>query len=367
MNRELMMVEQTLYPGVDSMLSSEALSTLLQMPVRSVQRTPLAEGLGTSRNQKEFVVINDNAHARFFLKQMSPDNDWLMHATHDMRCRAVTLWQYGVLDRLLPDVDHAVIACSYDGDTWGILMRDVSQGILPDRLNKSQIFWLLDGLTAIHANFWNAPALNDPGLGLCDSATVIDALSVQTASALSMIPSILPDAILEGWTVLEDRLEPDIWQALRALMANPTPLCDALSRYPSTLIHGDYRPGESGNLALLPGAPPQVAVLDWQLAGHSLMTIDLGWFVNNQRVSPVISVGEATTYYRSRLETRLGPRLETDHWPAMLDLGLLVNVLRHACFIANYARQHPDEMERAIGDSIIMQYQEQVRAGLRWL
>jgi hypothetical protein len=303
---------------------------------------------------------------RYFLKRMSMGNDWLMHASNDRRCRSVTLWQYGLLDQVSPHVDHTIVACSHDGDGWAILMRDVSGGIVLSRLNHAQIFRLLDALAAIHATFWNSPVLNDPGLGLCNTTEVISTLSVPTASIVSDVPGALPGWILEGWTILEDSLEPVVMDALHALMANPTPLYDALSRYPTTLIHGDYRSGQSGNVSLMPGAL-QPAVFDWQLAGCALMTIDLGWFVNAKEVMLTISAEKASTYYRDCLETRLGQRFETTYWQAMLDLGFLANVLRKACFTAYWGKHEPDETNRALNQSVVKHYNQQVRAGVKWL
>ena len=90
---------------------------------------------------------------------------------------------------------------------------------------------------------------------------------------------------------------------MRALIEDPQPLFEALRRYPVTLLHGDYR---TVNLAYLERDCP--VVFDWQEAAVSLMTVDLAWFVKADYAPDVISIEQAVSSYRGRLESYLGKR-----------------------------------------------------------
>jgi len=67
------------------------------------------EHVGVAGSQLSYVNTDIG---RFVLKQMSTSSDYLMVATHDHQCRAVMLWQYGLLDQLNPHTSHGIIACA---------------------------------------------------------------------------------------------------------------------------------------------------------------------------------------------------------------------------------------------------------------
>src|SRR5262245_6544196 len=113
----------TLFNGVEEMLSLETLSSLLRTSVGEVRRTPFVEHGGSSNNVFEWVTTRSGSREqRFLLKRIQFENDWLMMVSNDVLCRSVTLWQYGVLDKLSSHLDHTIIACSRDNDGWAILM-----------------------------------------------------------------------------------------------------------------------------------------------------------------------------------------------------------------------------------------------------
>ena len=119
-----------LHSNVDDMLRLETLSMLVDAPIQDVEHHPFTYEVSRSGSKFQSVVTNNGNGPSFFLKRVSFQRDWVMRATKDRRCRSVTLWQYGLLDRLHPEVDHAIVACARDGDGWAILMHDLSDALV---------------------------------------------------------------------------------------------------------------------------------------------------------------------------------------------------------------------------------------------
>jgi hypothetical protein len=213
-------------------------------------------------------------------------------------------------------------------------------------------------MARLHATFWNDPALCDPQLGLCNAAQCVAPLALGPAKERDDgSRGVIPQWVRDGWELLPDHLDPDVYAHLCALSDRPEPLFAALERYPRTLVHGDFR---AENLAH-PGSP---VVLDWQGAVHSLMTIDLAWFVKLTYVRYTIGDAAAVRIYRARLEHYLGQPFADDEWQVMVELGYLFDALR-AAWIAAYFLFLPAEHEVNLRDLALRN--EHVRAGLHWL
>ena len=354
-----------LYASVDELLAPETLTALTGQPVKHVRCLPMESGFSGSA----LLMVEANGgqgSRRFVLKRMSRQRDWIMEATHDHCCRSVTLWQAGLLDRLQPTINHAILACAHDGDGWAMLMDDVSTTLLTHQpFTVDQVYLLLHALATVHAIFWAVVELTEPELGLCASTDLIQIFSPATGRRFASVPSPIPQRLVEGWRALQEIAAPDVVDVLNNLYTNPQPLCDALARYPATLVHGDYR---SQNLGLAQQAAPQAVILDWQLAGYGAATIDLAWFLSTPNVllSPV-APDVATAYYRQQLVEQLGTRFDEGCWQPLLTLGRLVNVLRSACPKAWSVVNTADEAMQATQRRALETYSEQVRAALQWL
>jgi hypothetical protein len=311
-------------------------------------------------------ATSGTSNRAYVLKRTSPQEDWVMVASEDHRCRPVTLWQYGLLDKLQPDIDHTIVACARDGNGWAILMRDMTSTLVaPTLLNETIILALLDGLASIHARFWQTSALAEPALGLCDSAGLLATLSPQTIEGIPD-PSWPPrEWITTGWSILQEMLTPEAADLLTQLMDDPSPLITALARYPITLLHGDYG-GNNVGLTGLKQLP--VIALDWQMAGYSVPTIDLAWFLYKVEVRAAsISTEAAVAYYRQRLAHRLGNRFNGDWWEPMWALGQLVHILRAGSMTAWSSKNAPTETTQSERQATVAQYQERIRAAVEWL
>lgn len=350
----------TLFDSVDEMIAPGSLSQVLARPVTRVDCQPMNGHSGLAGGQLSYVDTNVD---RLVLKRMSISFDWIMFASQDHLCRSITLWQYGLLDQLCPHLEHKIIACSYDDDAWAILMADLSDHIYswdkPMSPQLVQVF--LDSLARLHATFWNDPRLTDERLGLCDPTRLLDQSSLVMAQKnrhLSM--GLIPEWVRVGWEAMEELLDPDVYAHLRNLTENPQPLSEALSRYPYTLLHGDYR---AENLAH-PEAP---VAIDWQEATGSLMTIDLAWFAKQGYVRTTMGEVQAINYYRQRLETYLDQRFDDLTWQAMVDLGYLVDTLRASCFTAYFYKHSDNPEDRSLNEIHVKERNQLTRAALCWL
>ena len=353
----------TLFDSVEQMLAPETLSELISQPIIWVDCQSITEHNGVAGGKLSYV--NTNA-GRLVLKQMSLKHDWLMYASDDHQCRSVTLWQFGLLDQLQPDVEHKIVACAHDDAGWGILMHDLSEGLfdqwdkpIPPKLVPAY----LDRMAKIHATFWNDPHLDDPRLGLCDSATRLDICSPKLAHTHKGDQrGPIPEWIRGGWEIMETALDRDVFLGLSRLRDDPQPLFDAMNRHPFTLVHGDYR---DANLAYL--KLDQTVIFDWQQAARSLMTVDFAWFAGNGYVQNTMGKTQTIQYYRRCLEAYLGRRFADMDWQAMIALGYLYNNLFITCLTA-YFSIHADNPEmRASFEMDLAERNQQVRDAMRWL
>ena len=350
-----------LFDCLEELLAPETLSELLSQPVTRVEIQPMNGHSGLAGGQLSYV---DTDAGRLVLKRMSITSDWIMFSSDDHQCRSIKLWQYGLLDELLPHLEHKIMACARDGDDWAILMEDLSGQVFntwENPMPPELVPVFLDRLARIHATFWNDARLIEAALDLCTSTQLIYQTSLpamQTLNGHSM--GVLPDWIKGGWEVMETLLDRDVFTQMRSLTENPQPLIEALRRFPFTLLHGDYR---TENLAYV----DHPVALDWQGATSSLMTIDLAWFVKGREVLNTMGLEQAIRYYRERLEKYLNNRFDDVEWQAMLDLGFLVDALRSTCFPAYWYKYTDDPKERLFNEQRVKGRHQQVRDAMQWL
>jgi len=350
--------QHTLFDSVDHLLAPATLSSLLGRSVSRVECRPMNGHSGLAGGQLSYV---DTDAGRFVLKQMAITADWVMFCTDDYLGRSVRLWQYGLLDELLPHLEHKIIAAAHDGDGWAILMEDLTGHVYTwDRpLTPEVVASFLDALARLHATFWNDPRLTDPCLGLAGTEPFLEQLPrAQNYNGPAM--GVIADWIKEGWAVLAELLASDVFAQMRRLIEEPQPLLAAVSRYPHTLLHGDYR---AENLAY-DGWP---IALDWQQAARSLMTIDLAWITKHGYIQAAMSQDEAIRYYRQRLELYLNQSFDDSEWQVMVDLGYAIDALRFACFAAFFYKVDELPERRAWNERVVNDLGQMVMGAMRWL
>jgi hypothetical protein len=351
----------TIFESLEEMLLPGTLSSLLSKPVSRVKCRSMDNHNGVAGGRLRYVDTNSG---RYVLKSMSINYDWIMHGSEDRHGRSVTLWQYGLLDRLLPHVEHQIIACARDNEGWAILMHDLSDSLfsLDQPAAVAKLPLILDALARLHATFWNDPVLLADHLGLSDAARLLNGSSLPAARnhTNTTTESPIPVWVVEGWEIMEDLLERDVFEQMVMLIEDPRPLLTALGRYPFTLLHGDYR---DANLAVLSPACP--VVFDWQQAAHSLMTIDLVWFTEGIR--ELISEPEAQHIYREHLQRYLQQQFDDSAWQAMIDLGYLFHALRITAIQAYFVKHGTDPVAIEIEKTKLLRRKQLVQNGLRWL
>ncbi len=347
-----------LFESVEQMLSADTLSELLSKHVTRVNCKPMNGHTGLAGGRLSYVITNAG---RLVLKQMSIHTDWLMFSTLDTQCRAVRVWQYGLLDQILPHLKHKILACAHDGDGWAILMEDLSglvfswdKAMAPDLVPA-----FLDALARLHASFWNDARLAEPPLGLMDTA-VLPGIVNKAHKYKDGDLGVLPKWIRDGWEMLEMLLDVKVCQLMKDLIENPVPLVKAIQRYPATLLHGDYR---AENLAYNDGP----IVLDWQNVSRSLMSFDLAWFTKNGYVADTIGQEAAVGYYRRRLEGYLNRHFDEHTWQAMIDLGFALDALCMVCFFGYFYLSDPDPENKRFNKQMVQRLGERVQNGMRWI
>ena len=244
-------MNHTLFPTVEAMLAPAAISELAGQTITEVSQRPLSTEFGRSGSRILLVTTNQGQGPRFVLKLVSQDWDWLMRSTEDSRCRSVTLWQYGLLDQLPPEIAHGILACANNGAGWGLLLEDVGDRMVPfDPFTQAENRFFLNAMAALHARFWESPEIKNPELGLCHLRHTYHMFSPRAAAPESEGDNNIPRRVLEGWQRARTDLPADVTAILMDLLDDPMPLVRALERYPFTLVHGDWR---HANQACAPG------------------------------------------------------------------------------------------------------------------
>ena len=349
--------QYTLFDNLQEMLSSKSIGRILGRHISDVSSWPFVSSNGFSGNQLFHVEADGQ---KLVMKHLRPALDWLSIGTCDHLCRSVRVWQYGILDHIRPYMEHEILAACQDGDDFFILMQDISSGLISFQQEKTPqlIHPMLDALARIHAMFWEDENLLAPELGLCNSRKLISSF---WPTHWHQFQSDIVETFKQGWDALFDLVEPDVREIVHSLMETPEPLYDALSNYPSTFVHGDYR---LDNLAFFP-ATNKLVVFDWQNAGFLPATIGMCWFVMSGGVFH--RQEEYVHYYQQRLIHYLGERFAPDIWQPMLDLGCLVDVLRKGNWHALFSVIGDDEEGKAYMRGSVDSYNDLVRRGVAWL
>jgi thiamine kinase-like enzyme len=169
----------------------------------------------------------------------------------------------------------------------------------------------------------------------------------------------------DGWRLLESRGVPDLARIIRALVEDPQPLCDALDRYPWTLLHGDPR---LANMGLERTGRGRLLLLDWQLASCGPPAIDLAWFIDC--ATPDLRIEDRDVVierYRRALARRIGDRFDEGWWQPQLELSLLGQFVRDAWFMLYEAAHGASPEARARAQSDLHWWSDRTREGAAWL
>jgi hypothetical protein len=348
-----------LYSSVQEMLSNSILSSLLGRPVDQVLCQPFKSTNGFSGNQLYHVTADQD---KLVMKRLRPEIDWLAISSKDDQCRSVRVWQYGLLDKLLPYIQHAILAACQDGDEYCLLMRDVSGGLLNlKKLSQALVERMLDALARMHAGFWEDDLLQNEGLGLSSIRNKLSYLKPLPPEYFSRAPLIL-EIIQKGHTALLELVDQDVRTSLQSLFNNSLALENFMAQLPKTLVHCDFR---QDNLAFYSDTQDLV-VFDWQSAAYAPLTEDLCWFIGSL-ADHLDLHPRYYEYYYQRIKEYQGSRLDPQFWQRMLEVGCLVEVMTKGVWHAYFALYHEDIAFRTIMRKSVNSYNEIVRKAVRWL
>jgi hypothetical protein len=265
----------------------------------------------------ERVTIDSEPHV---VKYLHVDDDWIMRSTGDLACRPVTVWRSGILDRVPPCVDHAVVgaAVGLGRNGWGaaLLMRDMSPWLVPqgdDPVPLDQHLRFLEHMAALHATFWDWNDTVDLTPDMHRFAE-FSPTNVALEEARGW-PDAVPRLIVDGWARYPS-LAPVVADSVVALAVDPSPLVEAFRTCPRTLLHGDWK---MGNLGSRPDGT--TVLLDWAVPGAGCPTLELAWYLALNSARLPQSKEDASDAYRRALESvgvSTGP-----WWDRALDLALL--------------------------------------------
>ena len=284
-----------------------------ELLAQAERRQPWAPDDSRSGARFERIVI---AGEPYVLKYQDPRDDWLLRSAGDDGRSYVRLWEGGLLDRLPPVLDHAVVAAAYDGSVGMVLFRDVSKMLLvaDAPFSAAQHLRFLDHMAQLHATFWGWR--DDLGLTPLRGRYLMFSPGVAADEAARGNDAVVPRAMAEGWRRLPD-VSPVMADIVLPLLGDPSPLVRALAGVPHTLVHGDWKAAnlgthEDGRTVLLdfgeaPGEASPLADVSWYLALNSALLPE--------------SKDAALDSYRRSLE-RHGVAT-TDWWSAAVALELL--------------------------------------------
>jgi hypothetical protein len=208
------------------------------------------------------------------LKYQDARDDWLMRATGDTGERYVRLFESGLLARMPDVIDHAVVAAAFDGDVGRILLRDVSNELLPPGapFTADQHEQFLDHMAALHATFWGWR--DDVGLTPLVVRYLTFSPAVAAAESAIDSPAEVPRVMADGWSRLADAA-PALAAAVFPLLDDPAPLAAGLASIPHTLVHGDWKAANIGC-----SADGRTILLDFgELPGEASPIADLAWYL----------------------------------------------------------------------------------------
>jgi hypothetical protein len=221
----------------------------------------------------------------------------------------------------------------------------------------------IDAMAAMHAAFMGREELAPPSRGFCSLRQRYSWLSPQGVRDVLDGPNPIPRIVVDGWALLPEVVDRDVAETVEALLQDPGPLCDALGRYPQTVVHGDWKLGNLG----IHRETDQVILLDWAVVGPAPGPVDLAWYLAVNCARLPVSKEATIDLYRSRIEARTGAKIPDESWTRQLELSLLGGFLELGWPKA-YGALHADaESVRARERAELEWWSDWVRRGARWL
>ena len=302
----------------DDLADPAALAGVLG-PVAELRRQPMATGgHSVSTFERVDVRLRSGERAPLVLKRVRLALDWGARRTGDTTGReAAPLAEpalRGIWDAFrCPYRAYAV----HDGEV-GLLMDDLGPYLLPDdgaRVDEAHEDALLAALAALHARFWDAPALNLPALVPPKRALAVFRPEAPDEEARQPAPHPIFEWVRQGWAASLRRLPPPLGELLRR--PGP-PFARAAAGLPRTLRHANTR---LDNFAFFPDGT--VAAFDFAGLGTGPATLDIGVYVILNARRRARTPDAVLARYRTFLEAARGAPFPEPLWTRLVSAGLL--------------------------------------------
>ncbi|MEK6229583.1 MAG: hypothetical protein AABM66_13585 [Actinomycetota bacterium] len=281
---------------------------------------------GWSGNVLERLVLADGR--RLIAKRIVPGTNWIDRHTKD-EGREALLFTSGVLDRMPPAIDHAVLAAERDGDAWWVVMRDVSASLLADgkRLSREEHRRILEAANLMWEEFWGERVPY-----LCPLSDCFHLFSPAIATAERDGLDLLPKQYEAFWDAFAEAVDGDVAEPVLALLEDPAPLVAELEACGTTLIHADIRDEQIG----LDG--DRLILLDWGRASQGHPVVDFFWSICHNAWRIDATHDELVEDFRRTRGERDDPRA--------LELGVIAGLVMYGWVFGHSAAYHPDPAER---------------------
>ncbi len=197
-----------------------------------------------------------------------------------------------------------------------MIMEEISPVVAPDAWKVDDYIRAIRSLVVLHDRFW----------GLSEDLAAFPWLSrplgadfeVHVAAAANSLERVVDQGRLSNW--------PDRVHTLAHLILNAEKVIGPLKNEPSTLLHGDYWPG---NISVLDDT--RQIVYDWQMAAVGPPILDVVAFVLKSEWwfgDLPISRDEITREYRNHLAELSGKEWDDETWTELWDHALMWRFLQ---------------------------------------
>ena len=277
--------------------------TIDELLAGATERIEVHPSDGKSDARFELLTLNG---ARHFLKVLDPAQDWISRCTGNRDFWEFKTWQAGLYDRVPVEIDHAMVAMTVEDGKLAMLMRDISDSLIPegDEVVSLDIHdRFMDHMAAFHAAFWGWR----DDIGVCPLESRLHFFS-DANIAREMQSETPPGPIViaqQGWAVLREK-SPTLADVVEPIRADSRAFTAQLGALPLTFIMGDWKMGNLGA-----HADGRTVLLDWAYPGAAPGLWDLMWYLSLNRARLPRTKEESVVAYREGLERR---GISTDGW-----------------------------------------------------
>lgn len=358
-----------LFASVEALLAPATLCVLLELPDGPWQVRRTASSGGLSGATLERISLTDgDRYAGAMLKQIDPQQSWLMRAAGDTQGREIQFTQSSLWARMPASVWVPVLAAvQQPAGVGSLLMPDLTPVVYPATLcyepaDEGMVYRIIDHLAEMHAAYWEAPELRTTSW----LATPADAFLALTIDRLGGAThntdhddDTYGDQAFRMWPYLWRFLtKADDAEVLWRTLMEPDALLAAAQAAPATLAHGDTWIANMGGLAATalfeatqalaqkqhePLTPERLILLDWALATAGPATFDSLWLAQTWRALDPLHM---LALHRAAL-LRHGVSAVSDDatWELLCDLGWVRTFLMGAEWMVRDVRGAPTDTE----------------------